>query len=328
VTGLCVHGARALPSVPSGSLVAIGNFDGVHRGHRQVVQEALQLAKAEGLRPVVLTFHPHPVTFVTGRPVQQLTGVGRRCELLGRLSPELVVVTETFDAGFAGLTPHQFVDDYLIGMLDARLVCVGDNFRFGHDRAGDVGTLIAVGAGRGLRVRPHRLEADADGTFSSSRARHALRDADLAAFREVTGRPHSVAGSVVRGRQLGRTLGVPTANLVEVEEVLPAHGVYATVVESVGERPDGHRRLGLAATSVGTRPTLQDEQVAVEAHLLDFDADLYGQRLRVHFLQRLRGIERFESLELLKAQMGRDLAEVRRILTGLQPAADAGCGWF
>ncbi len=311
-----------------GSLVAIGNFDGVHLGHQQVVADAVDSARRQGLRPIVLTFHPHPVTFLRGRPVEQLTGVARRCELLGRLDPELTVVTEPFDADFAGLSPQQFVEDYLMGLLDARVVCVGDNFRFGHERAGDVAMLTRLGAERGLVVRPHRLEADAAGTYSSSRARHALREGDLAAFQLVTGRPHSVAGRVREGQRLGRALGVPTANLHEVEEVLPLAGVYATAVEVTGAGAGEHRRLGIAATSVGTRPTIGDETVTVEAHLLGFDGDLYGQSLRVHFLHRLRGIERFEGLEALKSQMRRDIDEVARLLRDLSPDPRAQGGWF
>lgn len=268
-------------------------------------------AVRRGLLPVVLTFEPHPASVIRGAPVPRLTTLERRCELLARVHPALALVVEPFTPELALLLPDEFVRRLLVDTLDAREVVVGKNFRFGRERRGDVEVLQRMGAVFGFGARAVILAGDGSGPFSSSRARSALASADLQAFLEVVGRPHSVSGPVVAGRRLGRRLGMPTANLDAVPEALPPRGVYACLVE---ELPPGGppRRLGAAAVNVGTRPTVdgEGETIKVEAHVLSFAGDLYGRCLRIHFEVKLRDERRFADLDELRDAMARDLAEV------------------
>jgi len=308
-----------------GSLVAIGNFDGVHLGHQAVIEAALAEARAHGLRPLVLTFDPHPAEVLGGSTRPPLTLLERKVELIERCGPELGVVVEPFTIALSKLSPVEFARDFIVGLLGAKIVIVGENFRFGHSRSGDLRTLAEVGKELGFVARASALSGDSDGPYSSTRARAALANGDLAGVERVLGRPHALSGEVVTGAQRGRTIGVPTANLGGVREALPPYGVYAVVVDLV--EPSGARSLATGVANIGLRPTVS-AGFSVEVHLFDFSADLYGKTLRVHLVARLREERKFSGLPELKAQIERDSADARRATSAKLPDPSANGAWF
>jgi len=294
----------ATPLAPVPCALVVGNFDGVHRGHQAVLQQAVAEARADGLAPRVLTFDPHPAAVVgTGAP-PLLTTLERRAELMGALGVDRVYVRR-FDTAFAAWAPERFARDLVAGALHARVVVVGENFRFGARRAGDLGLLRGLGADLGYDVRVSAVASDERGPFSSTRARDAVAAGDLDEACRVLGRPHALSGVVARGDDRGRTIGFPTANLEGVAEMLPPDGVYAVRVD----RGDGP--LGPGVTNIGVRPTVGGSRRTIETHLLDFAGDLYGAPLRLHLSARLRGEHKFPSLDALKAQIARDVAAAR-----------------
>ncbi|HEU5077559.1 MAG TPA: bifunctional riboflavin kinase/FAD synthetase [Polyangiaceae bacterium] len=318
------HGIGSFDSATA-SVVAIGNFDGVHRGHQRVLTSACALARREGLLPVVLTFDPHPAEVLAGAKLARLTSLSRKVELLLRQDPELVVVVEPFVPELALMTPEDFAAEMLAHGLGARHVLVGENFRFGHQRRGDLALLSKLGERLGFRAAALDLFGDAGGSYSSTRVREALALGDLASATAILGRPHALVGSVVVGDRRGRTLGFPTANLDGVAEQLPKNGVYATAVDLEGS--DTVERLALGALNIGVRPTV-GAGPSTEVHLLDFSGDLYGKTLRVHLMHYLRSEQRFDGLPALVRQLEADVERVRRELGSLCPAADAGGAWF
>jgi riboflavin kinase/FMN adenylyltransferase len=279
--------------------VAVGTFDGVHLGHRAVIEGA----------DTVLTFDPHPVSVISpGNEPKLLTTLERKRELVEALGvQELVVIP--FDRDFAGRSAQQFIDDVLVGRLGATHVTVGENFHFGNRAQGDAAFLGADGRFE-TRVAP-LLEVDGE-IVSSSHIRGLVAGGALEYAGTLLGTPFVVDGPVEHGDKRGRTLGYPTANLVPREGyATPGHGVYACRVRTA----DGSWHA--AATNVGVRPMFESGLgELIEAYLLDFDGDLYGQPLRVEFLRRLRGEKRFESVDALVEQMARDV-EATRMVAGL-----------
>jgi len=271
--------------------IAVGEFDGVHLGHREVIRGS----------DTVLTFEPHPLRVVRPEAAPKLiTSLEAKAELVAGLGvQELVVIP--FDQGFAHQSPQAFIDDVLIGRLGATHVSVGENFRFGHGAAGDPGLLAADGRFETRVV--DLVEVDGE-VVSSSHIRALLLAGEVEAAGRLLGAPFRMRGIVVTGDRRGRELGYPTANLVPDEAlVCPGHGVYAA-------RADGR----CAAVNVGVRPTFgTGRAVLVEAYLLDTDLDLYGRPLTIEFLARLRGERRFESVQALVEQMGRDVERTREI---------------
>lgn len=296
---------------PACSLV-VGNFDGVHRGHQAVLREAVTHAASNGLAACVLTFDPHPAVVVGGGAPPLLTTFERRAELAGELGVERVYVRR-FDAEFAAWSPERFVRDLVVGALGAKVVVVGENFRFGAKRLGDLAMLRAQGALLGFEARVHSVAADEGGAFSSTRARDAVAAGRVDEAARVLGRPHSVTGVVVHGDGRGRTIGVPTANLDGVPELLPSNGVYAVQVDRL-DASAGPSPIGAGVTNVGVRPTVDGSARRVETHVFDFAGDLYGARLRVHLVARLRDEKKFSSVDELKAQILRDVAQARATL--------------
>jgi len=281
---------------PRSRRIAIGTFDGVHLGHREVIRGA----------DTVVTFEPHPAAVVApGGAPRLLTTLKRKAELIAGLGvDELVVIP--FDREFAAHSAQSFVDDVVVGRLRAEHVSVGENFRFGHKAAGDQGLLRADGRFE-TRVVP-LLEVDGE-VVSSSHIRGLVLGGAVEYADKLLGSPFTVCGEVVEGDKRGRTLGFPTANLVPQDGyVVPGHGVYACRART--EHGDMH----VAATNVGVRPMfVTGRGELIEAFLVDFDGDLYGTALRVEFLKRLRGEKRFESVEALVEQMARDVEETRAI---------------
>ncbi|HEY2637959.1 MAG TPA: bifunctional riboflavin kinase/FAD synthetase [Solirubrobacteraceae bacterium] len=278
--------------------VAVGDFDGVHLGHREVIRGA----------DTVLTFEPHPREVISPRGAPRLlTSLERKAELLEDLGvSELVVVA--FDRAFAHRSAEDFVTGVLVEALEATHVSVGENFRFGHQAKGTP-ELLAADPRFTTRIVP-LVEAE-DEIVSSSHIRGLILAGEVAEAATLLGDPLQLRGTVVHGDERGRTLGYPTANLVPDERyVYPAHGVYAARAEV----PD--RGAWTAAVNVGVRPTfVTGRGVLVEAYLLDFQGDLYGSELRLEFLARLRGERRFETVEALVEQMGRDVEDTRRAAT-------------
>ena len=327
-----VRDARVAAPSPEGRVVVIGNLDGVHRGHARVLDRASERATQGGHELAVLTFEPHPAAVLGGSAPQRLTRLSRKVELLARHGVQLVAA-QKFDHAFAALSPEEFVDVILRRGLDARVVVVGHDFRFGARRAGDLDVLRALGAKGGFDVEVQEVVADARGPLSSTRVRAALAAGDLDDVRAVLGRPHAIEGDVVTGDKRGRTIGFPTANLGEVEEALPAHGVYAIVADRAlrSDSAAEHAAFARGVANVGLRPTISGGGVhpSVEVHLFDLssaESDLYGDALRVHFVARLREERRFPGLDALKAQIAADADEARAITANV-PRPDLGC-WF
>jgi riboflavin kinase/FMN adenylyltransferase len=277
---------------PAERAIAIGTFDGVHRGHRAVVEAAL----GTGLRSAVVTFHPHPRS-VLGYDVQLLVPLERRLELLGEIGPDDVLVVE-FTPELARRSAEEFVASVL-QPFGARVVVAGEGFRFGAGRRGDLDLLARLG----LDVRRVRL---VDGV-SSSRIRDLVRAGAVADAAALLGRPPEVEGTVVAGDQRGGTLGFPTANLaVPPGFIVPAHGIYAGRA-IVGRGPQEHR----TAVSIGVNPHYGGVERRIEAFLLEFTGDVYGQRIRIELWRRLRDERAFASEAELVAQIERDVEEVR-----------------
>jgi riboflavin kinase/FMN adenylyltransferase len=311
------HGASNTGVDDPSRLVAIGNFDGVHRGHQYLVAQVLAEATAHNLRPSILTFDPHPAV-VLGRPLlPPITRLETKLKLLQGLSPNLDVLVEPFSLELAQMTPREFAQRILIEQHAAGRVLVGANFRFGRDRAGTLSTLQSVGAELGFSAAALPLLQQAGDAISSSRVRSALANGDVAEAAALLGRPHAVQGSVVHGQHLGRTLGFPTANLGETEELLPANGVYSCRVRNLAASAHSYD----AVCNLGLRPTVGAAGGApvrkLEVHLLGVEVDLYGLELRVEFIGRIRAEERFSGVDALRVQITRDIEVAREQLRPL-----------
>jgi riboflavin kinase/FMN adenylyltransferase len=254
------------------NVVVIGNFDGVHRGHQAVLAQASAIADARGLRCVPLTFYPHPAVVLGREPPPPLVTVARRAELLARHGGRSARF-EPFTRELAAWSPERFARELLVARLDAVVVVVGENFRFGKDRAGSIETLRELGATLGFDTIAAQIVGDEKGAFSSTRVRDALRTGDVVEAAYVLGRWHSLSGVVERGDRIGRTIGFPTANLGGVEEMLPPHGVYAIAVDELGEA--GDRALAKGVMNIGVRPTVGGApSLRIHAHHIDHDADI------------------------------------------------------
>jgi len=322
-----VDGAKKLGAAPGTTLVAIGNFDGVHRGHRAVIAAAVAEARERRLEPVVLTFHPHPAEVLGRGKVRVLTPLERKLELISRIDATLCLVVEPFTTELASHSPEAFAQELLVEQLGARVVSVGENFRFGRGRAGDLGVLTKLGNELGFEARTQELCGDAGGVISSTRIREAVATGNLREAEGMLGRPHALGGRVVAGDQRGRSLGFPTANLDGVRELLPPDGVYACLVDAL-EEGGTPRVLGSGVCNLGTRPTVDGRRYVIEAHVFDFEGDLYGRELRLHLDRRLREERRFDGLAALRAQIARDVAEAREAVAGRAPDPAAGGAWY
>ena len=303
---------RCVPPA-GGSAVTIGAYDGVHRGHQQLIAELRSRAQERSLASVVVTFDRHPATVVRPESAPALlTGLAHKLELLAATGVERTLVVP-FDRDRADESAEDFVLEVLVRALDTRLVVVGADFHFGHGRKGTVALLGEMGAEQGFDVIGWDLAGDAGGqVISSTRIRALLAAGDVAGAADLLGRPHQVRGPIAHGDARGGTeLGMPTANVaVEPGIALPADGIYA----AWHERPGGERHP--AVVSVGRRPTYYAEagERMVESHLLDFAGDLYGEQAAVGFVARMRAEQRFDTSAALAAQMRADAESARRVL--------------
>ena len=306
------RGLEEIPADWGRSVVTIGSFDGVHRGHQLIIGQAVERARELGLPSVVVTFDPHPREVIRpGSHPPLLAPHPRRAELIAELGVDAVLVLP-FTTEFSNESPETFVQQVLVDALRARVVIEGPNFRFGHKAAGDVALLTELGRADDFQVEVVDLQVcgtAGDGApFSSSLTRRLVESGDMAGANEVLGRPHRVEGVVVRGAQRGRELGYPTANVETVpHSAVPADGVYAGWLTARGERMP-------AAISVGTNPTFDGTARTVEAYAIDrVGLDLYGLHVAVDFLAYLRGMEKFDSIEALLDRMADDVKRAREL---------------
>jgi riboflavin kinase/FMN adenylyltransferase len=315
---------RGYDAAPGGwgrSVVTIGVFDGVHKGHQEIIGHAVKRARELGVQSVVVTFDPHPSEVVRpGSHPAVLTEPAQKAELIEQLGVDVLCV-QPFTLDFSRLSPEAFVHDVLVEHLHATQIVVGENFRFGHRAAGDIALLQRLGRTFGFGVEAAPLVADdgaavsgdetAGTVFSSTYIRSCVDAGDVIAAARALGRPHRLEGVVVRGDRRGRDLGFPTANLLTSKyAAVPADGVYAAwLVRGRDERLP-------AAVSIGTNPTFSGRERRVEAYVLDFDGDLYGERLALDFVVRLREMREYTGVEPLVAQIADDVAQTREVLLG------------
>jgi riboflavin kinase / FMN adenylyltransferase len=312
---------RGLADVPAGwgrCVATIGVFDGVHRGHARLIGQAVGQARTAGIPSVVVTFDPHPMEVIRpGTHPPALTTAARKAELVAELGVDALCVLP-FTAEFARLSPAEFGHEVLVAGLHVADVVVGANFTFGHRAAGDVKELRRLGGTFGFGVDAVELLRTDSTTLSATYVRSCVEAGDVAAAADALGRPFRLDGLVARGDQRGRALGYPTANLhLEGHLAVPADGVYAGRAIALDERGAtvSGPPLAPAAISVGTNPTFSGKHRQVEAYLLDFAADLYGQGLGIEFTHRLRGMAAFETADALVTQMGLDVARTRELLS-------------
>ncbi len=304
------HGLEEVPGDWGRSVVTIGSFDGVHRGHQLIINKAIEHARELGARSVVVTFDPHPSEVVRpGSHPPLLAPQRRRAELMAELGVDAVLVIP-FTLAFSQLSPEDFVQRILVDALHTTLIVEGPNFRFGHRASGDVALLAELGARYdfAVDVADFTVQCANGAPLSSSLARRLVSEGDMAGAAEVLGRPHRVEGIVVRGAQRGRELGYPTANVETLPHTaIPADGVYAGWLTVDQERMP-------AAISVGTNPTFDGTARTVEAYAIDrVGLDLYGMHVSVDFLAYLRGMEKFDSIDALLDRMADDVKQAREL---------------
>jgi riboflavin kinase/FMN adenylyltransferase len=302
-------GLRQIPEDLTPTVVTIGMFDGVHRGHRALLGRVVQEATARGLPPAAITFDRHPAEVLRpGSHPRLLTTLRQKVALLRETGVAEVLVLP-FTLELSRVPAEEFAERVLFGAMRARVAVVGANFRFGHKAAGDVALLTDLGQRRGVEVIGVPLQAAAGEVVSSTRIRAALAGGDVQEAARLLGRPFTLEGHVVQGHRRGRLLGIPTANLaVPTRLQIPAIGIYAGHLETEG--------LGWlpAVTSVGVRPQFGGTELSVETYVLDFEGDLYGRRVSVSFEHRLRGQATFPSVADLVAQMQEDVRQARHLL--------------
>jgi riboflavin kinase/FMN adenylyltransferase len=293
---------------PAGSVVCIGAFDGLHRGHQALIGRARARARELGLPLVVLSFEPLPREyFMAPEPPARLILPAAKMEGLRGLGVDVIGLLR-FNPAMVAMPAEAFVHEVLVAKLAAREVWVGPDFRFGHRRGGDVALLQRMGAELGFDTEALHVVEEGGERVSSTAVRAALAAAEFDRAAALLGRRYAIPGRVVRGKQLGRTLGYPTANLRFGGKRPPMHGIFATWVHGVGAQPMA------SVSSLGTRPTVNGKEPLLEAHLFDFEGDLYGRRIEVEFVAKLRDELKFDDLPALVVQMDRDAAEARAVL--------------
>jgi riboflavin kinase/FMN adenylyltransferase len=312
---------------PGGSVLCVGAFDGVHVGHRALLARAREQARARGLLPLAISFEPIPREFFArGEPVPRLTSAREKIRLLFEAGIERVLSLR-FDAALAAMPAERFIEDVLVSRAAARGILVGSDFRFGHARRGDVAMLrgYAERGGFTLEVMP---DIDlGDGRVSSSAIRERLAQGDFDAAARMLGRRFSIGGRVVRGRRLGRELGYPTANIRLGARTSPISGIFAVRARGAGIAAQGSGTRAATqddawpgVASLGVRPTIEGGgEPLLEVHLFDFDGDLYGRRLEVEFVHKLREELKFDDLDAMVRRIDRDADEARAILGLLRP---------
>ena len=304
-----IRGLHNLRPEDRGCVATIGNFDGVHVGHRAVFQRLRTRGRELGLPSTVITFEPQPLEyFAPGAAPARLTRLREKLSALQAVGIERVVLLQ-FGPRLAQMTAQAFVAQLLIDGLGVQFLLVGDDFRFGRGRAGDFALLREIGSVQGFDVEDLHTITHGEERISSTRIREALSRGDLGNARHLLGRPYAICGRVAHGHKRGRTIGYPTANLNRHRRVSPLRGVFAVMVDGVGERS----LPGVA--NIGTRPTVNgDHRYLLEVHLFDFSGDIYGRHARVEFRLKLRDEKKFDSFDELRQQIDLDATAAREFL--------------
>ncbi|HEV8341650.1 MAG TPA: bifunctional riboflavin kinase/FAD synthetase [Candidatus Binatia bacterium] len=297
-------------------ILTMGNFDGVHLGHQALLSRIVKEARERKGSSTVLTFEPHPLKILAPNRAPRLILAHKdKMRLLQSLGIDVVII-QTFNSAFANLEAEEFVRRYLVNRIKVRKIWVGKDLRFGKARKGRVEDLIRWGKETGFEVgiiEPIQVEGE---RISSSRIRELLLKGEVHEAERFLGRYHFISGRVVRGHQRGRQLGFPTANIMSQTEVLPADGIYATLLESDGRRWP-------SVSNIGINPTFGSGPRTIESYLFEFSGDLYGQTVRLFFVKRIREEKKFSSAEVLVEQMKKDVASAQEILSQLRPQEGA-----
>jgi len=307
-----IRGQHNLRSRHHGSVVTIGNFDGVHLGHQAVLAQLVEKSQQLGVPGVIAMFEPYPQEFFSARDDHgrrapaRLTRLREKLQSLRRYAVDRVLCLR-FNQQFAAQSAADFIEQLLVGQLGVKCLIVGDDFRFGYRRQGDLAMLQAAGERYGFQViNMHTFNVDGD-RVSSTRIREALRQGDLNTASKLLGRPYHMSGRIVHGDKRGRSIGFPTANIYLHRHVSPLRGIYAVSVFGLDREPvDG-------VANIGTRPSIDGKRCLLEVHLFDFDAEIYGCHVQVVFISRLRDEQRFESLSALQQQIAMDVQQARSL---------------
>jgi riboflavin kinase/FMN adenylyltransferase len=293
-----ITGPQNIPHPPADCAVAIGNFDGIHRGHQKIIRVLLTTAEKEGLYPLLLTFHPHPAEILTDRKIELLQTLEQRLDEIKRSGVQMVVVI-SFDHAFAQVSPEEFIQTIIQQKLKAKMVVVGENFRFGKEREGDVNKLSGLAEKYGFSVQSVPPLIIDDSVVSSSLIRNLLHQGKIESANRLIGRPYEIEGPVIRGKSRGKKLGFPTANIHPLNDITPP-GVFVSKI-TVGSQ------ILPSVTHVGSKPTFGEKEIMVESYIIDYDDSLYDKKLRLQFLKKLREEKKFDTPEALSLQIKNDL---------------------
>ncbi len=300
-----IRGLHNLRPRHVGCVATIGNFDGVHLGHQAVLGQLVEKGQALGLPTTVIIFEPQPLEFFQpGKVPPRLTRLREKLQALQRYSVDRVLCVN-FNERFAQLSAQAFIQRLLVNGLGVSYLLVGDDFRFGKDRSGNFAMLEQVGSDKGFQAVTMRTFSVDGRRVSSTCVREALEQGDLEEAEKLLGRPYRMCGRVAHGDKIGRTLGVPTANIFLHRKRSPLHGIFVVEVFGLEREPIQ------GAASIGTRPTVGGTRTLLEVHLLDFDDQLYGKHLQINFLHKIRDEEKYDTMDALKARMMKDIEETR-----------------
>ncbi|MGM0417448.1 MAG: bifunctional riboflavin kinase/FAD synthetase [Thermodesulfobacteriota bacterium] len=291
-------------------IVTIGNFDGVHKGHQELMRLAVEKGKKTGFKTIAVTFDPHPIKFI--KPEKHppiITLREQKTELIKKTGIDEVLTIE-FSKDFANLTAIEFIEDILVKKLGTKAVVVGNDYMFGKNRKGNIDLLKEYGKKYGFEVIIPEWITLGTKRISSTLIREAVENGDLESARTMLGRDYQIRGTVVHGRNRGNKIGFPTANLDLIDELCPKMGVYAVIPEI-----DGQKYHGVA--NIGYSPTFDDHKFTVEVHFLDFTEDLYAKQIKVNFIERLRGEKKFSGIEELSEQIAKDVEKAKNIFAGI-----------
>jgi len=292
------RGIETLPALEKQTIVALGNFDGVHEGHRAILTFVTDKAKEKGLIPILLTFSPHPERVLGHKRVKLIQTLDQRLEEIGKFDLDAALIIP-FDRKFSRLTAQEFIQEILVSILKTRIVVVGENFRFGRDRRGDSRLLHQLASRHDFRVFTLPSVTKDGSAVSSSLIRSLLQEGQIEKANLLLGRPYEISGEVIRGQARGKSIGFPTANLRTTNEIIP-RGVFITRVRIDAD-------LWPALTNVGQRPTFGQEGVIIESYLFEFRRDLYGETVVIQFLRKIREERKFTSTDDLSDQIRKDI---------------------